>query len=547
PLTGSPKEPEKPPIKEFTQMTQEPAIRQRRFTIYPAKHYVVNESSQKEGLEQIEHDLEVRIKQLKDEGKIVEAYRLQQKVTHDIMMIRELGFVNGIENYSRYFDGRVPGEAPFTLIDYFHENARMFTNGKYLTLIDESHMTLPQIRGMYAGDQARKTTLIEYGFRLPSALDNRPLKSTEFMNRMEQVVHVSATPNDYEISLAEGETVEQLIRPTGLVDPLVTLRPTKYQIEDLVMEVIYRKSLGQRTLVTTLTKRMSEALAEYLNNQEKIIDLIERRKKHTEELEQQDPDERIFLDEGGYLPIDAMEIGPIPVNFLNSTQHNTPIPDLDSFQFPKVAYLHSDIITMERSDILDDLRRGVYDVVVGINLLREGLDLPEVSLVAILDADKEGFLRSRSALIQTMGRAARHEGGQVILYADRMTGSMKAAISETQRRRKIQVDYNTKHGITPTGIKKAIRERMIEKTEEDNSLITKNKKDKKNIPNESELVINLNKGESIDLMKIVVEDLTPLDRKKLAAKLRRRMSQAAKDLDYELAAILRDHIYRLEK
>lgn len=547
PLTGSPKEPEKSPIKDGIAMSQDPAIRQKRFTIYPAKHYVVNESSQAAGLEQIEKDLAIRIQQLKDEGKIVEAYRLQQKVTHDVMMIRELGFVNGIENYSRYFDGRMPGEAPFTLIDYFHENARMFTNGKYLTLIDESHMTLPQIRGMYAGDQARKTTLIDYGFRLPSALDNRPLKSNEFMNRMEQVIYVSATPNDYEVSLAERKPVEQLIRPTGLVDPLVTLRPTKYQIEDLVMEVIYRKSLGQRTLVTTLTKRMSEALTEYLNNQEKIIDLIERRKAHIDQQEQQDPDDRIFLDEGGYLPIESMEIGKIPENFLNATQHKTPVPDLDSLQFPKVAYLHSDVITLERSDILDDLRRGVYDVVVGINLLREGLDLPEVSLVAILDADKEGFLRSRSALIQTMGRAARHEGGQVILYADKMTGSMKAAISETQRRRRIQVEYNTKHGITPKGIIKAIRERMIEKTEEDNSLIVKNKKDKKNIPQEGELIINLNKGESIDLMKIQVEDLTPLDRKKLAAKLRRRMSQAAKDLDYELAAILRDHIYRLEK
>lgn len=547
PLTGSPKLPEKEQRKEFAQMGQEPAIRQKRFTIYPAKHYVVNDSSQAQGLEQIEADLAVRVQQLKEEGKIVEAYRLQQKVTHDVMMIRELGFVNGIENYSRYFDGRMPGEAPFTLIDYFHENARMFSNGKYLTLIDESHMTLPQIRGMYAGDQARKTTLIEYGFRLPSALDNRPLKSNEFMNRMEQVIHVSATPNEYEISLAGGETVEQLIRPTGLVDPLVTLRPTKYQIEDLVMEVIYRKSLGQRTLVTTLTKRMAEALTEYLNNQEKIIDLIERRKQHLEQQEEVDPDEKILLDQDGYLPIESMEVGSIPNNFLHATQHQTPVPSLDLLQFPKVAYLHSDVITLERSDILDDLRRGVYDVVVGINLLREGLDLPEVSLVAILDADKEGFLRSRSALIQTMGRAARHEEGRVILYADKLTGSMKAAISETQRRRQIQVAYNAKHGITPKGISKPVRERMIEKSEEDTSLITKNKKDNKTAAREGELIIHLNKDESIDLMKIVVEDLTPHDKKRLAAKLRRRMSQAAKDLDYELATILRDHVYRLEK
>lgn len=547
PLTGSPKAPTRAPIKDATSvLTTDPTISQKRFKIYPAKHYVINESLQQGGIENIEKDLATRVQQLKDDGKIVEAYRLQQKVTHDVMMMKEMGYVNGIENYSRYFDGRQPGEAPFTLIDYFHENARMFTGGKYLTVVDESHMTLPQVRGMYAGDQARKTTLIDYGFRLPSALDNRPLKSNEFMNRMEQVVYVSATPNEYEVSLAGGETVEQLIRPTGLVDPQVILRPTKYQIEDLVMEVIYRKTLGQRSLVTTLTKRMAEALAEYLNNQEKIIDLIERRKKHIDQEEQKDPDDRVFLDDDGYLPVENMEIGKIPESLLNSSQHRTPVPNLDTLQFPKVAYLHSDIITMERSDILDDLRRGVYDVIVGINLLREGLDLPEVSLVAILDADKEGFLRSRSALIQTMGRGARHENGISILYADVLTGSMKSAISETQRRRRIQVQYNLDHGITPKGISKPVRDRMIEKVEDDGTLINKSKKKGKE-PTRDELIISLNKNESIDLTNIVPEDLTPHDRKALAAKLRRRMSQAAKDLDYELAAILRDHIYRLEK
>jgi excinuclease ABC subunit B len=503
---------------------------------------VVNENSQKAGLDQIEADLATRVKQLKDDGKIVEAYRLQQKVNHDVSMIRELGFVNGIENYSRYFDGRQPGEAPFTLLEYFHENARLFTGGKFLTVVDESHMTLPQVRGMYAGDQARKTTLIDYGFRLPSALDNRPLKFPEFMNRVSQAVYVSATPNEYEVSLAGGETVEQLIRPTGLVDPPIVLRPTRYQIEDLVMEVIARKRQGQRVLVTTLTKRMSEALTEYLNNHEKIRDLVERRQKHLDQQDEEDGEDKLFLDDG-FLPIDTIEIGPIPTNLLHSTQHGTAVPDLDALQYPKVAYLHSDVTTLDRSDILDDLRRGDYDVVVGINLLREGLDLPEVSLVAILDADKEGFLRSRSALIQTMGRAARHEGGLCILYADRMTGSMKAAISETQRRRKIQLEFNKQNDITPQGISKPIRERMVEKIEEDEVINRKSKDDK----NKESLIINLNKTESIDLTNIKPQDLTPNDKKQLAARLRRRMQQAAKDLDYELAAILRDYITTLEK
>lgn len=550
PLTGSPADPSSLPsrltepkdLKPLINQT-EPAIRQKRFQIFPAKHYVINENSQKEGLDQIEKDLELRIKQLKDEGKVVEAYRLQQKVNHDVMMMRELGFVNGIENYSRYFDGRQPGEAPYTLIDYFHENARQFTDGKFLTIVDESHMTLPQVRGMYAGDQSRKTTLIDYGFRLPSALDNRPLKFAEFMNRVSQAVYVSATPGDYELSLAENKAVEQLIRPTGLVDTPIFLRPTRYQIEDLVMEVLARKAKGQRTLVTTLTKRMAEALTEYLNNHEKIRDLVERRQKHLDEQEQAGGDENIYLDDG-LLPIDSIDIGPIDEKILNATQHYTKVPDLKALQFPKVAYLHSDVQTLDRSDILDDLRRGEYDVVVGINLLREGLDLPEVSLVAILDADKEGFLRSRSALIQTMGRAARHEGGLTILYADKMTGSMKAAISETQRRRQIQLEYNREHGITPQGISKPIRERMVEKIEEEDVINPRSKKDKKQ---KESLVINLNKTESIDLTNIKAADMTPHDRKQLAARLRRRMQQAAKDLDYELAAILRDHIHTLEK
>jgi excinuclease ABC subunit B len=548
PVTGSatmaPRSAEAPPAEVSTTLAAT-APSPRRFTLYPAKHYILNQNDQSAQFAQIEADLIRRVKELQDQGKVVEAYRLKQKVSHDIDMLKELGFVNGIENYSRYFDGRQPGDAPFTLLDHFVASAERFNNGKYLAFIDESHITLPQVRGMHAGDASRKTTLIEYGFRLPSALDNRPLKSYEFMQRLRQAVYVSATPDAYEVSLAGGETVEQLIRPTGLVDPPIVIRPTMKQIEDLVVEVIARKNLGERTLVTTLTKRMAEALTEYLNDPEKIKQLVEERLEQVEQQKEQDTSESIRLKDG-LLPVDDMEIGKIPLQLLNASQHLTPLPNIETLQYPKVAYLHSDIETLERSDILDDLRRGEYDVVVGINLLREGLDLPEVSLVAILDADKEGFLRSRTSLIQTMGRAARHQDGQVILYADILTKSMKAAIMESQRRRVIQLEFNATHDITPQGIQKPFRERMIEKKEDEGAdssgmFNTKKKGEKRDEP----LIINLNKAEQIDLNAIQPADLTPSDKQRLAAKLRRRMLIAANDMDFELATILRDTISKL--
>ena len=556
PVTGSVTVPPRSDAAVLETATQSPSpagaasAPGRRFTLYPAKHYIISKDDQSAQFAMIEQDLQLRVKEMKAQGKIVEAYRLQQKVSHDIDMLKELGFVNGIENYSRYFDGRKPGDAPFTLLDHFVASADRFSNGKYLTFVDESHITLPQVRGMHAGDASRKTTLIEYGFRLPSALDNRPLKSHEFMQRLRQAVYVSATPEEYEISLAGGEKVEQLIRPTGLIDPPITIRPTLKQIEDLVVEVLARKNIGQRTLVTTLTKRMAEALTEYLNDPEKIKKLVKERLAQVAELKEQDTSESIrFAD--GLLPVDDMEIGKIPVEFINGTQHVTPLPDPENIQYPKVAYLHSDIETLERSDILDDLRRGEYDVLVGINLLREGLDLPEVSLVAILDADKEGFLRSRTSLIQTMGRAARHQDGQVILYADILTKSMKAAIMESQRRRVIQIEHNAKHGITPQGINKPFRERMIEKKEDDD-LIQKtstkggSRKGKKSSSETEPLIVHLTKSEHIDLTAIQPADLTPRDKQLLSAKLRRRMLKAANDMDFELATILRDTIAKLE-
>ena len=353
------------------------------YVLYAAKHFQANKDNLKESFDQIREDLNKQVHLFKSQNKPLEAHRINQRVNYDLEMIQELGYVSGIENYSRYFDGRKPGDAPFSLLDYFPKD--------YLTIIDESHISVPQIRGMYNGDRARKQTLIDFGFRLPSALDNRPLKFDEFMRRIGQTVYVSATPNDWEISISQNKVVEQLIRPTGLVDPVVSIHPTSNQIEDLISAIKLRISKHQRVLVTTLTKRMAEDLSNYLQEQE-------------------------F----------------------------------------KVHYLHSDLNTLERLDILDDLRSGKYDVVVGINLLREGLDLPEVSLVAILDADKEGFLRSRTSLIQTMGRASRHEDGAVIMYADKITDSMKNAIDEVTRRRAAQVEYNHKHQIIPQSISKPI-------------------------------------------------------------------------------------------
>ncbi len=415
------------------------------YVVYPAKHYITDRSKYEDAFSQIEKDLKARVEELQKEGKPLEAERLKKRVEYDVKMIKEIGYVNGIENYSRYFDGRKAGDPPFTLLEYFND-----TYDKWLLVIDESHMTLPQIRGMFNGDKARKQTLVDYGFRLPSAYDNRPLTYEEFMARIKQTIFMSATPNEYELDLAgKNNIAEQLVRPTGIVDPDIEIRTTEGQVEDLIKEIDIRTAKNERILVTTLTKRMAEDLSSY-------------------------------LEERGI----------------------------------KVNYLHAEIDTLARQDVLDDLRSGKYDVVVGINLLREGLDLPEVSLVAIMDADKEGFLRSRTSLIQIMGRAARRIDSKVILYADQETGSMKEAIGEVERRRKHQLQYNKDHGITPKSVEKAIREKLVKRED-------------------------------------VLEDLKPLldkevllpdEREKLIKDLRREMIEAAKQLDFETAALLRDKI-----
>ncbi len=434
-------------IAEFDPLTGDIVNKNIGTVIYPAKHYMTNPETYDPIFAQIKNDLKERVEELKKQGKILEAHRLVQRTTYDMQMIREVGYVNGIENYSRYFDGRKPGEPPYSLLNYFEHCASDF-----LTIIDESHITMPQIRGMYNGDQARKRMLIDYGFRLPSALDNRPLRFDEFMRRVNQMTYVSATPDNYELSLAGDSVAEQLIRPTGLVDPKISVRPTKGQIEDLIKEIQKRVEKKQRVLVTTLTKRMSEDLSTYL------------------------------LERG-----------------------------------IKVSYLHSDIQTLNRQDVLDKLRSGEYDVLVGINLLREGLDLPEVSLVAILDADKEGFLRSKTSLIQTMGRAARHVDAEVIMYADNLTGSMDEAIKEVERRRKIQLTYNKKHNITPKSIEKKIRARLVEEEEQKEEKLTL-------------------------LMSLQKEVILPDEKEKLIKQLSLEMRQAAKDLDFETAATIRDQI-----
>lgn len=424
--------------------------------IYPAKHYVTSEEILKAGIAQILIDLEKQEKVLRNHGQHLFAHRLHQRTMYDIEQMQEFGYCKGIENYSRYFDGREPGEPPFTLLNYFPAD--------FLLVIDESHMTIPQIRGMYHQEKARKETLIEFGFRLPAALDNRPLKFEEFQERVNQIIYTSATPADWEIKRA-NQVVEQLIRPTGLVDPDIEVRPTEGQIDNLIAEINKRVTKKQRTLVTTLTKRMAEDLAAYL---------AERR--------------------------------------------------------IKVHYLHSEIDTLVRTDILDDLRSGKFDVVVGINLLREGLDLPEVSLVAILDADKEGFLRSRTSLIQVMGRAARHVEGKVIMYADNLTGSMAEAISEVERRRKVQLKYNKKHGIIPKTIVKPIRGKLVKREE---------KPDYSRILQEDKVI-----AEAIRRHK--EGSLLPDDRERLVKILKREMRQAAKNLEFEKAAVLRDEISQLQ-
>jgi excinuclease ABC subunit B len=436
-------------ITEFHPVTGELLAERDEASIYPAKHYITQEDKLKEALAAIQAELEERLTWLRAKEKLLEAQRLEQRTRYDLEMLREVGYCSGIENYSRHLDHRPTGSPPWTMIDYFPPD--------YLLIIDESHMTVPQINGMYGGDRSRKENLVEYGFRLPSALDNRPLSFTEFEARTGQVIYTSATPGPYEMERA-SQVVEQIIRPTGLVDPEVEVRPVEGQIDDLVAEIQRRVASGERALVTTLTKRMAEDLADYL-------------------LELQ----------------------------------------------VKVHYLHSEIETIERVEILRDLRLGVYDVVVGINLLREGLDLPEVSLVAILDADKEGFLRSETALIQTIGRAARHVRGKVIMYADEMTESMRKALDETNRRRAKQVRYNQEHGIEPVSVVKAVRDLTDQVTAQ---AVAEGRGEYR-------------AGRPSDLPKDELE--------RVIRGLEQQMQAAAEALEFEKAAGLRDEIYDLRQ
>ncbi len=423
------------------------------FVLYPSKHNITDPTKNKNVFTKINQDMLQRCEQLKKDGKELEAHRLKQKVTYDMEMVKEMGYVKGIENYSRYFDGRKPGDPPFSLLDFFQEAY----GDDWMVVVDESHISFPQIRGMYAGDFSRKSTLIDYGFRMPSALDNRPLKFDEFMRRIPNFIAVSATPSEWEVSMAKGNITEQLVRPTGIVDPEVEIRPTETQVADVIQEIKKNTKNKQRTLVTTLTKRTAEDVANYLNE-----------------------------------------------------------------QGIKAQFLHSDIKTLERTDILDDLRRGEYDALIGVNLLREGLDLPEVTLVAILDADKEGFLRSEVSLVQTMGRAARHIEGRVILYADRITGSMERALKEIDRRRAYQVEFNKKNNITPTSIQKMIRERLVE--------------------------VEIEAETRIDpiMADMDITSMTPMDRKKWTTRMKREMKIAADEMNFELAARIRDRIRELE-
>ncbi len=508
----------------------------KRTVLYPAKHYMVDPVAKNEAIARIEQDLAARLQTMNEQGKQLEALRLKQKVNYDLNMIREFGFVNGIENYSIYFDGRKPGEPPFSLIDYFQANAKEFKTPGFLTFIDESHMTIPQIRGMHHGDRSRKQTLIEYGFRLPSALDNRPLQLDEFESRIPMTIAVSATPAEYEVAKAQGQVVEQLVRPTGLIDPLVELRPTTGQIEDLVFEIMLRKLRHERVLVTTLTKKTAESLTEYLNNPDKITKLLKQAvAAYQAKIDKEEAELVRWQNED--LPIGDMPIGPIDskyyrhLTYLYESELKTEVPQLLAVEMPKVAYIHADVETLERSEKLAQLREGVFDVLVGINLLREGLDLPEVSLVAITDADKEGFLRSTTSLVQTMGRAARHINGAVILYAANLTGSMKQAMGETARRRAYQKNFNLTHHITPTTITKPIRQEMVKKTE-----------DKEAKHGRGSALFNLKGGDTVNLEEVKPEDLTPYETKEIIKELTSRMRQAAKDLDFEKAAYYRDRI-----
>ncbi|WP_047984524.1 excinuclease ABC subunit UvrB [Ornithinibacillus californiensis] len=434
-------------IREVDALTGEIIGDREHVAIFPASHFVTGDEKMKLAIANIERELEERLEELRGQNKLLEAQRLEQRTNYDLEMMREMGFCSGIENYSRHLTLRDSGATPYTLIDFFPKD--------FLVVVDESHVTLPQIRGMYNGDQARKQVLVDHGFRLPSALDNRPLKFEEFDSKVNQMIFVSATPGPYELEHTP-EMTEQIIRPTGLLDPKVEVRPIEGQIDDLIAEINARTEKNERVLVTTLTKKMSEDLTDYLK-----------------------------------------EIG------------------------IKVAYLHSEIKTLERIEVIRDLRVGKYDVLIGINLLREGLDIPEVSLVTILDADKEGFLRSERSLIQTMGRAARNSNGQVIMYADKITDSMRKAIDETERRRKIQEAYNKKHGITPTTIKKDVRDVIRATVAAEDS------------PEYEEKTKSLAK-------------LTKKEREKVIVNIEKEMREAAKALDFEKAAELRDILFELK-
>lgn len=430
-------------IREFDVLTGEILGDREHVAIYPASHYVMGQQRRDPAIDSIEQELLERLKVLKDLGRDLEAQRLEQRTRYDLEMLQEVGFCSGIENYSRHFTGRAPGEPPYTLLDYFPE--------QFLTIIDESHVSVPQVRGMYAGDKSRKESLVDYGFRLPSAFDNRPLTFDEFKGHLDKVMYVSATPGAYELQHAEN-VVEQIVRPTGLLDPEVVVRPTKGQIDDLLGEIRDRIDQNLRVLVTTLTKRMAEDLTDYFR-------------------------------EAGI----------------------------------RVRYLHSDIDTMERMAIIRDLRLGEFDVLVGINLLREGLDLPEVGLVAILDADKEGYLRSETSLVQTIGRAARNVHGTVIMYADAMTDSMHRAITETNRRRDIQRQYNEDHHITPQSVTKDVREVISAIRPSDDAVAQK-----------------------------PVKEMSPRERVKLANQIRQEMKEASRNWEFERAAALRDMLMELE-
>lgn len=543
-----------PSDQRINALTHQPSI-----AIFPAKHYIADSKDIQPVFSQIRNDLHLRVKELEAGGRDLEAKRLIQKVEYDLAMIQELGYVNGIENYSRYFDHRNPGEPPFTLLDYFKQ-----CDPDFLTVVDESHITLPQIKGMFKGDQSRKQTLIDFGFRLPAAMDNRPLRHDEFLSRVNQMIYTSATPGEQEMEMSkksvissrlsvissksfggqltgskqkdrrqinseqktdlpasrwhsrrlqagnrkpitDNGVVELLVRPTGLIDPEIEVRSAENQVPDLVLEILKRKAKNERVLVTTLTKKTAEALAEYLVDEKKVSMIIAKF---------QNSDLRIKIS-------------------TERSKNKSEISNL-KYDIPAVTYLHSDVKTLDRQDTLDKLRRGEVDVIVGINLLREGLDLPEVSLVAILDADQEGFLRSRTSLIQTMGRAARHIDGKVILYAYKITDSMQEAIAESERRRKVQIEYNLKHNIFPKGISKPVREKLVDRSGETVAQI--------DLPKNISSRYGVNKLDDLDF-----DSLSPQDKQTMVRHLRKQMLSAADDLNFEKAAEIRDKIDVINK